>query len=71
MTRNRKLVLSAITLLVVSTVVIPEERIAAAWAIVQCAQLVQRVLPVEGFLIPPTGPHVSAVPLTRQQQEVL
>jgi len=30
MTRNRKLVLTSITLLALSTVVIPEERIAAA-----------------------------------------
>ena len=70
MTRNRKLVLLATTLLAISAVVIPEERMAGAWAIVQCAQLVQRVLPV-GILITSTGLHMSAVPLTRQQQEVV
>lgn len=49
MTRNRKLVLTSMTLLALSTVVIPEERIAAAWAIVQCAQFVQRLLPVRAY----------------------
>jgi len=47
MTRNRKLVLTSITLLALSTVVIPEERIAAAWAIVQCAQMIGHALPLK------------------------
>jgi hypothetical protein len=49
MTRNRKLVLTAIALLVVSAGVVPQERIAAAWAIVQCADMVERALPMKAF----------------------
>jgi hypothetical protein len=49
MTRNRKLVLAVITLLVLSAVVIPQERIAAAWAIIQCAQTVERALPMKAL----------------------
>jgi hypothetical protein len=56
MTRNRKLVMTAITLLVVSAVVAPQKRIAAAWAIVQCAQFVQRLLPVRAFSFPQLDP---------------
>jgi len=56
MTRNRKLVLIAIMLLALSMVVIPEERMAAALAIVQCAQLVQRVLSVKAFSFPQLDP---------------
>jgi len=56
MTRNRKLVLTLITLLALSTVVISEERIAAAWAIVQCAQFVQRLLPVRAYSLPQLDP---------------
>ena len=55
MTRNRKLVLTSMTLLALSTVVIPEERI-AAWAIVQCAQFVQRLLPVRAYSLPQLDP---------------
>lgn len=56
MTRSHKLVLTVTTLLALSTIVIPEERIAAAWAIVQCAQLAQRVLPVRAFSLPQLDP---------------
>jgi hypothetical protein len=56
MTRNRELVPTAITLLVVSGVVIPQDRIAVTWPMVQCAQLVQRVLPVKAFSFPQLNP---------------
>jgi hypothetical protein len=49
MTSTRKLVLTAITLLVLSAVAIPQERIATAWAIVQCAQTLERALPMKSF----------------------
>ena len=49
MTRNRKLVLTAITLLVISAVVVPQGRVAAARAIVQCADMVERSLLMKAF----------------------
>jgi hypothetical protein len=71
MRRNRKLVVVASTLLVLSAVVVPQERIAGASAIVHFAQFIHRVLPGRVFSFPQVDPTWSAVPLTRQPQEVL
>lgn len=47
MTRNRKLVLATITTLMLSVIVTPGAKTAAAWAIVQCAQMIERALPMK------------------------
>jgi len=49
MTRNRKLVLTATTLLALSALVVPRERIAAVWVTVQCVQTLEHALPMKSF----------------------